>query len=129
MGQDIFYVLGRDALVLDDHDSGRGHAVPPAWKVSAIRAPSWDMISRLAPSWSASVCTSLNPNDFLLATSMPSGNPTPSSDTASRIRWSSLPRISMQILPLLPPGKAYFKLFETSSLIIKPQGTAVSIVS
>ena len=67
-------ILRGDALVFDNHDPRLAHRCPPAWNVSAMRAPPPSPISIVAPSWSAKVRTSLNPSDFVLEKPTPSGN-------------------------------------------------------
>ncbi len=97
-----------------------------AGNVSWISVPTLVFSSILAPNCSASVRTSRNPRVRAVSQSMSLRRPTPLSATTSRAIRSENSCSSMRISPVRPSGNAYFSELESSSLIMRPHGTAAS---
>ena len=86
--------------------------------------------SSMLPSiWSsAKICTSCNPRDSVSRISISAGMPIPSSLNVNSISSGFIDRSTMLISPSRSFGNAYFNELEMSSLIIRPQGMALSSV-
>src|SRR5262249_43085867 len=142
--QAVLYITSDDLLVFDQQDlSTTRHPNSPlrgqdfaarcrlfastrSLKRSSNVVPPLRSTRRLPPSCSFSVHTSCRPSDCAVARSSPGGKPTPLSCT---IRTNSFPSLcrSISTAPPAPLGNACFKALETSSLMIKPHGIAVSM--
>src|SRR5215472_7801978 len=133
-GEDVAQIFGGDPFVFHDENSC-GHLIdgaPDCWvaaqaaeaKMSWTSVPVFDFTSILAPNCSANERTKRNPKDLAVGQSISLRRPIPLSATTNLAKPSECSRSSIRTSPSRPSGKAYLSEFDTSSLMISPQGTA-----